>query len=71
MTQPTTESQPYRPVDSMSLEELKLEIAKYRVIAFWGLPRDTHDLVVGDTAQEIEDKAHKLAGMLHLIPTTK
>ncbi|PYI39794.1 hypothetical protein CVS30_03805 [Arthrobacter psychrolactophilus] len=66
-----TDAQPanVRPEDSMDVAELRLEVAKWRVIAFWGLPDDTHDIVTGNTAQEIEDKAHSLAAMLHLIPT--
>lgn len=58
-----------RPEDSMDNDALRLEVAKWRVIAFWGLPEETHDIVTGATAQEIEDKAHNLAAMLHLIPT--
>lgn len=58
-----------RPEDSMDADSLRLEVAKWRVIAFWGLPQETHDVVTGATAQEIEDRAHSLAAMLHLIPT--
>jgi len=71
MNQPSNEAQPASPEDSPEVAALKLEVAKWRVIAFWGLPRDTHELVIGATAQELEDKAHKLAGMFGLIPTTK
>lgn len=73
MSQPTAEAQhePSRPEDSMDEDALRLEVAKWKVIAFWGLPREAHDIVTGTTAQELEDSAHKLAGLFGLIPTTK
>jgi hypothetical protein len=59
-----------RPEDSMTdVGQLRLELAKYRVIAFWGIPYEHHDYVTGDTAQSVEDSAHLLADMLNLIPT--
>jgi hypothetical protein len=63
---------PHRPKDhTVELTELRLEVAKWRVIAFHGIPFDHHHHVTGDTAQGIEDKAHLLAGLLGLLPTKK
>ncbi|QOD04877.1 hypothetical protein [Pseudarthrobacter sp. BIM B-2242] len=62
----------YRPEEQMTdLTELRLEVAKWRVIAFWGIPYEHHHHVNGDTAQGIEDKAHILADLLNLFPTEK
>jgi hypothetical protein len=51
------------------LTELRLEVAKWRVIAFWGIPYEHSHYVNGDNTQDIEDKAHLLADLLNLIPT--
>lgn len=62
----------YRPAgEQPDITALRLEIAKWRVIAFHGIPFKHHHHVTGDTAQDIEDKAHILADLLGLLPTTK
>jgi hypothetical protein len=63
---------PRRPKDhTVELTELRLEVAKWRVIAFHGIPFIHHHHVTGDAAQDIEDKAHLLADLLGLLPLTK
>lgn len=66
------ESTNHRPEERMTdLTELRLEVAKWRVIAFWSIPYEHNHYVTGDTAQDIEDKAHILADLLNLMPNEK
>jgi hypothetical protein len=61
---------PYRAASQQDdLTVLQLEVAKWRVIAFHGIPYEHHHHISGNTAQEVEDRAHLLAGLLNLIPT--